>query len=201
LEAIGFLVQRTFRRGLQGDNRPHDLLPYGVTVEVAAFEHLIGTFRGLDFGIRPVALNEQVGGASNVEVRNHEPIFQVVRAAFLPSIRPPSALISHTSGRTTSRGRINASLKKAQALYGFLSTLVIATAITACFLGVCWATVQIVSKPPWLELSLAAFSGVQSLVIWRQWVRLRIRVARVEAAEGRRSEPPNGPEEGEEESP
>jgi hypothetical protein len=72
---------------LKGDNGPPDLFPYGMAVEITAFKHLIGTFRGLDFGIRPVALSEQVGGAPIVEVRNHEPIFQVVRASLRASIK------------------------------------------------------------------------------------------------------------------
>jgi hypothetical protein len=65
-----------------------------VAVEITAFEHLIGTLRGLDFGIRPVALNEQVGGAPDVEVRNHEPIFQVVRTSLRASIKTGLVLAS-----------------------------------------------------------------------------------------------------------
>ena len=49
-----------------------------MAVEVTALEHLIGAFRGLDFGIRPVPPNEQVGGAPDVEVRNHGPIFEAI---------------------------------------------------------------------------------------------------------------------------
>src|ERR1051325_4791363 len=65
------LVRRAFRRGLQFDDCPPDLLPNGGGVEIAASEHLIGAFRGLDFGILPMPPNEKGSGAPDVKIRNH----------------------------------------------------------------------------------------------------------------------------------
>jgi hypothetical protein len=56
---------------LKGDDGPPDLFPDGISVEITAFEHLIGTFRGLDLSIRPVPLNKQARGAPDVGIRNH----------------------------------------------------------------------------------------------------------------------------------
>jgi hypothetical protein len=79
--------------------------------------------------------------------------------------------------------------------------LLVGSFITLCILGVCWATVQIVSKPAWLELSLTAVSAVQSLIIWWLWARLRLQVAQVEAVENRPTEPPAVPSDEEDGSP
>jgi len=79
-------------------------------------------------------------------------------------------------------------------LYCRVATIfLVGSFLTVGFLGACWATVQISSKPAWLELSLAAISAVQSLVIWQLWARLRLRVARDEAVENRPIEPPGDP--------
>ncbi|MEJ7637975.1 MAG: hypothetical protein WKF75_08345 [Singulisphaera sp.] len=99
------------------------------------------------------------------------------------------------------KARIGDPDERARLYCGVATTFLVGSFLTACFLGACWATVQIASKPAWLELSLTAISAVQSLVIWRLWVRLKLRVDQVEAAEKRPLVPPEDPKEEEERSP
>jgi len=91
--------------------------------------------------------------------------------------------------------KANVSLKKAQAICGVINTAIIALAFTACFLGACWATVEIVRKPPWVEITVAIITalGGQALVIWRLYIALRLKVDRTEAEQGGPLETPVGP--------
>ena len=70
--------------------------------------------------------------------------------------------------------------------------------ISFCFYNACWALVQIVSKPPWVEIIVAAIGalGPLSFFTWRLVVRLRRKVEKTEVEAAPQVIPPETPKEG-----
>ena len=56
----------------QGLHRLHDLLEHRIAVQIALLQQLIGPHSGMDRGILTVLFHEDICGAVNIYIRNHD---------------------------------------------------------------------------------------------------------------------------------
>jgi hypothetical protein len=62
-------MSRAGRRRLQLDDGPSDSFPYGLPLEIAAFEHHVGALDRCKLSIVTMLPDQKVGGPPDVEVR------------------------------------------------------------------------------------------------------------------------------------